>query len=121
MMIRSGTAISVVRGHRYHCVLMSVTEAELVCEADPSSFFPRRPYVFSQSEVREVRLEHPLSSTLAGVVVGSGLGAAIGAANGSSTLTQGANEVIAGAMLGGIGGFVGRRLHLVHGAILYRK
>ncbi len=120
MNLNPGTAVSVVRGHRYHCVMMSATEEQLVCEPFGPHLFLRDAFVFNRTEIREVRFEHPVGSAFVGAVIGTAVGVALGAGGGSGSLTRGGTEFAGGVFFGFIGGFIGHIFHLVHGSVLYR-
>jgi len=106
------------------CILDEVTPTALLCHEQfrpPPPFlpiaWPARSIQFNRQSVREVRRPDRTASTLLGIGLGFALGAGVNASQPASY--RGSDIVIAGTILGAIGGYIGYHLPLIHHT-LYR-
>jgi hypothetical protein len=124
MNLRPGTEISILRGHRFRCTFVEATDEELVCER--GTFLPlgpifRKEFTFRRDDLREVRLEHPDASTLAGAAIGATAGGVVGANRAPNGMTRSGGAFVGAALFGVVGGVVGHTTSFLHGAVIYRR
>jgi hypothetical protein len=118
-----GAPISVRdRNPRVRCIFRGATSNELVCEQHLRyRSFDLGPYQirFDRQSIREVRLERPGDSALAGAVIGGGIGAAIGAS--IAPRARGTAALFVGGIGALLGGHVGTETSIVRGPIIYKR
>lgn len=108
--LMSGTRISVKTQHRYHCVVESVTDDELYCEAHVPRSFQVITLAIRRSEIHEIRISpHPnqAKDMWIGAGIGAGAGAVIAGTNsrtypGVNAFFGGLAGALPGAIIGGI-------------------
>ena len=76
--LRPGTRISVKTQHRYHCMLITVTDDELYCEAHVPRSFRLITLAIRRSEIHEIRIS-PHPNQTKDLWIGAGIGAGTGA------------------------------------------
>lgn len=120
--VPAGSPISVRERHqRIRCRFQRATDDELFCEyyvryhAYDLGAYPVR---LVRQNIREIRLERPGDSALAGALVGGGLGAALGA--GAVSRNRGLGALFVGGLGAIVGGEVGRDFPVVHGPVIYK-
>lgn len=127
----SGTHISVqtLHGRRFGCVFESATDSELVCEPlrrttacfacvllPPIIYGP----IYTDFRyVRDVHIEHPGSNMAIGLAAGVGAGLLWGSRD--TDATRPASMLVGGALLGTVGGFIGRHTPIIRGTVIYER
>jgi hypothetical protein len=119
--IPPGSQISVkTQSGSARCVFENATDTELHCDRQVGRYL--RSITFSRQSIRQVRLEHPVASGVAGAVVGTGIGVGTGLA-----LTQHSRDEMRayapfylGIGCGVLFAAIMSKISPIHGKVVYR-
>jgi hypothetical protein len=114
-----------VASERHHrpCILLRVTDTELICDREPVPSFGSTELVFTRQEIRQVRREF---SRRASMITGAAIGAAAGAGIGTAIRNKDPEERVYGAigsvLAGAVAGLlVGRIASRYHSTVIYQR
>jgi hypothetical protein len=122
-----GGPIIVPHSQREYCIFVSASDAELLCNrTDKIFFFPiHRQFRFQREEVASVRVTRSELSAFVGAAIGVGAGAGlVGGVAATNSETDHSEDVLAYALVGMLGGFigagVGKATDFMGGPTIYR-